>query len=150
MQATMIPPLSLLCSVLNKPRDLSHSSHTLPSRPFTNFAALLWMISNSSMSFSYYGTQPAPSARGEAGPGRAQRHNPCPLPAGSAGPAAPRGMVGPFTALLPMGHRGQLVMVAEAPNSACEPPPRPLQNQTKPHIQVAFAAPLSPQDSHKS
>ena len=36
----MRPPLSLLCSGLNKPRDLSRSSHIFPSRPFAIFVAL--------------------------------------------------------------------------------------------------------------
>ena len=37
----MRPPLSLLCSGLNKPRDFRYPSYILVSRPFTIFAALL-------------------------------------------------------------------------------------------------------------
>ena len=47
----------LLCSALSKPGDLSCSSHTLPSRPFSISGALLWMLSNSFMSFLYGGDQ---------------------------------------------------------------------------------------------
>jgi len=49
---TMRPPLSLLCFGLKKPRDLCLSSHTLSSRLFTIFVALLWMLFNSFMSLS--------------------------------------------------------------------------------------------------
>jgi len=49
--ATMRPPLSLLCSGLNRPRDLSHSSCVFPSRPFTMFVALFWTLSDRFMSF---------------------------------------------------------------------------------------------------
>ena len=48
------PPLGLLYSGLKKPRDLSHSSHILPSRPFET---LLWMVSDSFTSSSYCSTQ---------------------------------------------------------------------------------------------
>lgn len=44
--AAMRPPLSLLCSGLNKPRALSHS-YIFPFRPFAIFVASLWMFSNS-------------------------------------------------------------------------------------------------------
>ena len=40
----------LLCSGLNRARDLSHFSYTFPSRQFTIFVALLWVLSNSFMS----------------------------------------------------------------------------------------------------
>uniref|UniRef100_A0A8B9DM29 Vesicle transport through interaction with t-SNAREs 1A n=1 Tax=Anser cygnoides TaxID=8845 RepID=A0A8B9DM29_ANSCY len=53
----MRPPLSLLCSGLNKPRDLGCSSHTLPSRPFTISVALLWALSDSFMPSLYCGAQ---------------------------------------------------------------------------------------------
>ena len=52
----------LLCSGLSKPRGLSHALY----RPFPIFVALLWMLSNSFMSFLHCGTQTAPSAGGEA------------------------------------------------------------------------------------
>lgn len=55
-QAAMRSSLSLLCSGLNNSKDLSCSSYILPSRPFTIFVALLWMLSSSLMSF-YCGTQ---------------------------------------------------------------------------------------------
>ena len=75
----MRPPLSLLCSGLNTPRDLSCSSHILPSRPFTIFIAFLWTPSNGFMSFLYtMPPRPAPSAGGEAAQHRAQRDNPFP------------------------------------------------------------------------
>lgn len=45
----------LLCSGLNKPRDLGCSSHTSPS----SFVALLWTISNSLVSSLYCGTKPS-------------------------------------------------------------------------------------------
>lgn len=48
-QAAMRSSLSLLCSGLNNSKDLSCSSYILPSRPFTIFVALLWMLSNSFM-----------------------------------------------------------------------------------------------------
>ena len=38
-------------SRLNKPRDFSHSSRVLPSKPFTIFVTLLWTLSNSFMFF---------------------------------------------------------------------------------------------------
>ena len=77
----MITPLSLLCSGLNKPRDLSHSSHTLPSRPFTVFTALLWTLSNSSMSFSYFAFNLTPMLKVRSH----QRDNPFWLPGHTAG-----------------------------------------------------------------
>jgi len=49
----MGPPLSLLCSGLNKLRDLGCSSYILPSRSFPIFVALLWMFSNSFMSWPF-------------------------------------------------------------------------------------------------
>ena len=36
--------LQLLCSALNKPKDLSHSSYISPCRPFTIFVVPLWML----------------------------------------------------------------------------------------------------------
>ena len=41
----------------NKPRYLSCSSYVFPSRPFTIFVALLWILSNYFMSSLYCGTQ---------------------------------------------------------------------------------------------
>ena len=85
----MRPPLSLLCSGLNKPRDLGCSSHTLPSRPFPIFVVLLWTVSNTFLSFLHCGTQPC---------------TPCwrcscqwQLPSGRSGPGAPQGTVGPLS-----------------------------------------------------
>ena len=49
------PPL--LCSALSTPRDLSCSSHTLLYRTFIIFVVLLWMLTNSFVSFLYCGTQ---------------------------------------------------------------------------------------------
>jgi len=46
-------PLFNLFSRLNKARDFSCSSHLLPSTTFTIFVALLWILSNSFMSFLY-------------------------------------------------------------------------------------------------
>ena len=43
----------LLCSGLNKLRDLSHSSDALHSRLFNTFAALLWIVCSSFMSFLF-------------------------------------------------------------------------------------------------
>lgn len=51
-------------SGLNKPRDFHHPSYTLPSRSFTIFIAVLWMLSNSFMFFSYCGTQTLQPALG--------------------------------------------------------------------------------------
>ncbi|KAJ7408176.1 hypothetical protein WISP_122305 [Willisornis vidua] len=42
---------------LNKPSDLSHSSHGFSSRPFTIFTAYLWTLTNSFVSFLYCGAQ---------------------------------------------------------------------------------------------
>ena len=53
--AAMMPLLSLLCFAPNKPRHLSCSSYIFPSEPFTTFAAPLWTLSNSFMSFLYCG-----------------------------------------------------------------------------------------------
>ena len=66
----------LLCSGLSKPRGLSRSSDILPSSPLTIFVALHWMLSNSSVSFSYCCTQTAPSAGGEAAQHRAEGTTP--------------------------------------------------------------------------
>jgi len=52
-QATMRPPLGLLCSGLNKPRHLSHSSCVCLSRPCTIFVTLLWTLFNCFMSLYY-------------------------------------------------------------------------------------------------
>lgn len=49
------PPwgLSLLCSGLSAPGDLSHSSFNLRPRPFAIFLLLLWIPSNNFISFLY-------------------------------------------------------------------------------------------------
>ena len=52
------PPWGLPSATLdltNKPNDFNCSSYDLPSRPFPFFVALLWMLSNSFMSFLYCG-----------------------------------------------------------------------------------------------
>ena len=64
--AAMMPLLSPLCSALNKCRNHNCPSHTLLSRPFTCFVALLRWLSYSFMAFLYCGAQAAPSAWGEA------------------------------------------------------------------------------------
>lgn len=75
------PPLS----VLSQPRDRTRSSYVLPSRPFPIFIALLWTLSNHSMSF-YCGAQSCPWCwRLEAAQRRAQQDKLFPLPAGSVG-----------------------------------------------------------------
>ena len=66
----------LLCSGLNRARDLSHSSYLLPSKQFTIIIALLWVLSNSFISFLYCGTHPACSAGGEAAQRRAEQTTP--------------------------------------------------------------------------
>lgn len=47
----------LLCSGMNKPRDLSHSTCILPSRLFTIFVVILWVHCNNFISFLYCGAQ---------------------------------------------------------------------------------------------
>lgn len=74
LRPNMRPFLSLLCSGLNKPGDLSSSSYILPSRPINIFMALLQMLCCSFMSFLYCGAaKPVPgttesSAQIEGGP----------------------------------------------------------------------------------
>lgn len=59
--------LSLLCSVLNKPQELSCSSHILSFRSFPIFTALLWMSSGIFMSH-IVAHKHAHCAQGEAAP----------------------------------------------------------------------------------
>ena len=73
-------------------RGLSHSSHILPSRPFTLFVALLWMFSNSFMPFQHYGTNPLAVLEVMLHSAE-QRGQLFPLPIGSAWPAAAQGTV---------------------------------------------------------
>ena len=72
----MKPPLSLLCSVLNKPRDCSCSSYTLPYRPFTIFFFRCSLIV---LCFSYVVTPKLVlSAQVEVAQCRVERDSPCP------------------------------------------------------------------------
>jgi len=82
---------SLLCSGSNKHRALSRSSSVLPSRPFTIFTALLWVLSNSILCCSTE-TWAQCSRWGCTAQSRAGQLLPSP---GSAGPEALQGKVGP-------------------------------------------------------
>lgn len=53
----MRSPLSLLCSGLNKPKDLNFCSYILPPSPLAIFVSLLWMLSSRFMSLLYCSTQ---------------------------------------------------------------------------------------------
>lgn len=121
LQAAMRPPPSLLFSGLNKLRDLRCCPHPLPSRPSPSLLSRLqWTLSDSFMSL-HCGTQPAPGA-GAGASGTIP-----PSPAGSAGPGAPQGVVGP------LGSRARcwlrfILQTARDPSSlswGCAPASRP-------------------------
>lgn len=97
--------LNLLFSKLSKPRDFSCSACVLPSRPFTTFLVLLWMLSNSCISLYCAPKQhPVQEARPHSIESRGQ---PLPLPGGGAEPGAPHG------AVVPLGCQGALLALTQ-------------------------------------
>lgn len=91
LQATMMPPLSLPCSGTNEPRTLSHSSNTMPSRPFPVYVALLWMLRALCPS-NIVVPKRARKAQGEATECRAEQDSSSLTPHSSV-PEVPQGMV---------------------------------------------------------
>lgn len=100
---SMNPLLSLLFSGLNNPSGLSHSSNVFPSRPFTILVALFCTVSNSFLSL-YCDTQIYIHIVLTMRPHQCNMEwdNPFPQLAGSAGPDARQGIVGPFGLFVPL------------------------------------------------
>lgn len=89
--------LPSVSSRLNKPRSLSHSSYVLTSRPLIIFAAILWTLASSFMSFLYCGIYcTILHSVLEVKLHHSAENNPFPLPAGGASPDEPHSAISPY------------------------------------------------------